>query len=54
MRHMSAKEVQQVGEAMASISKLTNAQVESVLADFHEEFAEINTLDLKRRTLLVA
>ena len=47
MRHMSAKEVQQVGEAMAGISKLTNAQVESVLADFHEESAEINPLGLE-------
>ena len=46
MRHMSAKEVQQVGEAMATISKLTNAQVESVLADFHEDSAEINPLGL--------
>jgi len=47
MRHMSAKEVQPVGEAMASISKLTNAQVESVLADFHEDSAEINPLGLE-------
>ena len=47
MRHMSAKEVQQVGEAMASISKLTNAHVESVLADFHEDSAEINPLGLE-------
>jgi len=47
MRHMSAKEVQQVGEAMAAISKLTNAQVESVLADFHEDSAEINPLGLE-------
>lgn len=47
MRHMSAKEVQQVGEAMASISKLTNNQVESVLADFHLESAEINPLGLE-------
>jgi flagellar motor switch protein FliG len=46
MRHMSAKEVQQVGEAMATISKLTNNQVESVLADFHFESAEINPLGL--------
>jgi flagellar motor switch protein FliG len=43
---MSAKEVQQVGEAMATISKLTNNQVESVLADFHLESAEINPLGL--------
>lgn len=47
MRHMSAKEVQQVGEAMASISKLTNSQVEDVLADFHIESAEINPLGLE-------
>ena len=47
MRHMSAKEVQQVGEAMATISKLTNAQVESVLADFNEDSAEINPLGLE-------
>ena len=46
MRHMSAKEVQQVGQAMAMISKLTNNQVESVLADFHLESAEINPLGL--------
>ena len=47
MRHMSAKEVQQVGEAMATISKLTNSQVEDVLADFHIESAEINPLGLE-------
>ena len=46
MRHMSAKEVQQVGEAMATISKLTNNQVESVLSDFQLESAEINPLGL--------
>lgn len=47
MRHMSAKEVQQVGEAMATISKLTNSQVEGVLDDFHIESAEINPLGLE-------
>lgn len=52
MRHMSAKEVQQVGEAMATISKLTNSQVESVLADFHLESAEINPLGLDAPDLL--
>ncbi|NCF76805.1 MAG: flagellar motor switch protein FliG, partial [Proteobacteria bacterium] len=31
MRHMNPREVEKVGEAMASISKLTNQQVESVL-----------------------
>ena len=38
MRHMSAKEVQQVGEAMASISKLTNAQVEARACGFSRGF----------------
>jgi len=47
MRHLSAKEVQQVGEAMATISKLTNTQVEDVLAEFHIESAEINPLGLE-------
>ena len=47
MRHMSPKEVQQVGEAMATIAKLTNDQVESVLADFHEDSSEINPLGLE-------
>ena len=47
MRHMSAKEVQQVGEAMATISKLTNSQVEDVLAEFHIDSAEINPLGLE-------
>ena len=47
MRHMSPKEVQQVGEAMATISKLTNDQVESVLAEFHSDSSEINPLGLE-------
>ena len=46
MRHMNPKEVQKVGEAMATISKLTNDQVESVLTEFHIEVAEINPLGL--------
>ena len=46
MRHMNPKEVQKVGEAMATISKLTNEQVESVLAEFHLEVSEINPLGL--------
>ena len=39
--------MQKVGEAMASISKLTNQQVESVLEEFHIEVAEINPLGLE-------
>ena len=44
MRHLSAKEVQQVGEAMAGISGLTNNDVSGVLAKFCNEASEINPL----------
>lgn len=44
MRHLSAKEVQQVGEAMAGISGLTNNDVSGVLARFCTEASEINPL----------
>ena len=44
MRHLSAKEVQQVGEAMAGISGLTNKDVSGVLAKFCNEASEINPL----------
>lgn len=44
MRHLSAKEVQQVGEAMASISGLTNQDISGVLAKFYSEASEINPL----------
>ena len=44
MRHMSAKEVQQVGEAMARIKGLTNDSVTSVLQAFQEEARQINPL----------
>ncbi len=44
MRHLSAKEVQQVGEAMAGISGLTNNDVSGVLAKFCTEASEINPL----------
>ena len=47
MRHMNPKEVQKVGEAMATISKLTNDQVESVLSEFHLDVSEINPLGLE-------
>jgi len=44
MKHLSAKEVQQVGEAMAAISGLTNKDVSGVLAKFCTEASEINPL----------
>ena len=46
MRHMNAKEVQQIGEAMASIKALTNQDVGQVLRDFQEEASQINPLAL--------
>jgi flagellar motor switch protein FliG len=46
MRHMSPKEVQQVGEAMASITSLTNDDIESVLQTFQQDASEINPLAL--------
>ena len=46
MRHMSAKEVQQVGEAMASITNLTNGDIEGVLQSFQQDAQEINPLSL--------
>ena len=46
MRHMSAKEVQAVGEAMASIKTLTNDQVMSVMQDFQRDAADVNPLAL--------
>lgn len=44
MRHMSPKEVQQVGEAMASMKGLTNQDIERVLRDFQAEASQINPL----------
>lgn len=46
MRHMSAKEVQQVGEAMASITSLSNEEIESVLTTFQQDASAINPLAL--------
>lgn len=44
MRHMSAKEVQKVGEAMASMTGLTNEDIQQVLQKFQVEAADINPL----------
>lgn len=59
MRHMSPKEVQRVGEAMASLSQVTNEQVSHVLKDFSSEVNEINPLgigarDFTRRVMIEA
>ena len=44
MRHMEPREVQRVGEAMASLAGVSNAQVEEVLREFHQEAGNVNPL----------
>jgi flagellar motor switch protein FliG len=46
MRHMSPKEVQQIGEAMASIKTFSNEQVTEVLSSFQQDAAKVNPLAL--------
>ena len=59
MRHMSPKEVQQVGEAMAAMKGLTNQNVEQVLRAFQQEASQINPLaitapDFTKRVMIQA
>lgn len=46
MRHMEPREVQRVGEAMASLSSVSNQQVEEVLREFHSEASAVNPLGI--------
>ncbi|GAB3320727.1 flagellar motor switch protein FliG [Haliea atlantica] len=46
MRYMEPREVQLIGEAMNSLTSLTNAQVESVMKEFHRQAANLNPLGL--------
>jgi|TARA_R100000005_G_scaffold84289_2_gene52354 flagellar motor switch protein FliG len=46
MRHMEPREVQRIGEAMASLASISNEQVEAVLAAFHEDASALNPLGL--------
>ena len=46
MRHMEPREVQRVGEAMASLSSVSNEQVEEVLREFHTEASAVNPLGI--------
>lgn len=46
MRHMEPREVQSVGEAMASLSNVSNQQVEEVLREFHTEASAVNPLGI--------
>jgi flagellar motor switch protein FliG len=46
MRHMEPREVQRVGEAMASLAGISNDQLKEVLAEFHEKAGGVNPLGL--------
>lgn len=46
MRHMEPREVQRIGEAMASLAAVSNTQVEAVLRQFHEQANNLNPLGL--------
>ncbi len=46
MRHMEPREVQRIGEAMASIATVSNEQVEAVLREFHQRSSALNPLGL--------
>ncbi|MEO1079351.1 MAG: flagellar motor switch protein FliG [Pseudomonadota bacterium] len=46
MRHMDPREVQRVGEAMASLSAISDEQVSEVLSEFHEKAGAVNPLGL--------
>ena len=59
MRHMEPREVHRVGEAMASLSGVSNQEMESVLREFHEEASNVNPLgigasDFTQRVLVQA
>lgn len=46
MRHMEPREVQRVGEAMASLTGVSNDQLAKVISDFHEAAEAVNPLGL--------
>jgi len=59
LKHMSAKEVQKVGMAMATISNVTRNQVEEVMKSFIDELGELTSVgvgadDYVRRVLVTA
>lgn len=59
MRHMVPAEVQQVGEAMASLSDVSNEQIASVLEEFSEKAGKISPIgigasDFTRRVMVEA
>jgi flagellar motor switch protein FliG len=46
MRHMEPREVQRVGEAMASLSGISNEQLAEVLSEFHTKAGNVNPLGI--------
>jgi len=59
MRHLEPREVQRIGEAMATLSGISNEQVEAVMRDFKAHASAINPLglgaqDFTRRVLVHA
>ncbi|MFV0276271.1 MAG: flagellar motor switch protein FliG, partial [Parahaliea sp.] len=46
MKHLEPREVQLIGEAMNSLSSLTNEQVEGVMTDFKKRITRLNPLGL--------
>ncbi|MEM0954978.1 MAG: flagellar motor switch protein FliG [Pseudomonadota bacterium] len=47
MQHMEPREVQSVGEAMASLAAVSNEQLAQVLTEFHEKAGQVNALGLE-------
>jgi flagellar motor switch protein FliG len=46
MRHMEPREVQRVGEAMASLAGVSNEQLAEVMQDFHTRAGSVNPLGI--------
>lgn len=59
MKHMAPKEVQQVGEAMAGLSDVSNEQIASVVQDFSDKVNQVSPIgigtgDFTRRVMVEA
>ncbi|MFT4518765.1 MAG: flagellar motor switch protein FliG [Halioglobus sp.] len=59
MKHMEPKEVQRVGEAMAGLSDVSNAQIATVVQDFSEKVSTVSAIsvgatDFTRRVMVEA
>ncbi|MEM7280102.1 MAG: flagellar motor switch protein FliG [Pseudomonadota bacterium] len=54
LRHVSAQEMQKVGQAMADLSKVSNEQVEEVMSKFADEVKERTSLGIGNDQYLLA